>query len=66
MFWKLYVWYNVTFDFWFQFYGMIERNKLASAMLESSSMTIFAPTNAAFQKFKNGVKDDNLLFYHMS
>lgn len=49
-----------------EFYDMIERNKLATAMLENAPMTIFAPTNEAFQKLKNkSLKDDYLLFYHM-
>lgn len=44
--------YRYFFIFFsFQFYDLIERNKIAMSNLQLRSLTIFAPTNEAFQKY---------------
>lgn len=47
----------------FQFYSVLERSRQAMASLEYSALTIFAPTNKAFQ-YKSSNFDD-LALYHL-
>lgn len=44
------IFHNILF-FSLQFYDLIERNKIAMSNLQLRSLTIFAPTNEAFQKY---------------
>lgn len=46
-----------------QFYDLTERNPVASANLKLRSLTIFAPTNQAFQRY---LGNKTLVQYHMS
>lgn len=48
-----------------QIYGMFERTAGISTLIQQWSITLFAPTNEGFQKYKSGVKDDQLLYYHI-
>ncbi|CAK1546048.1 unnamed protein product [Leptosia nina] len=48
-----------------QFLALLERNVVANMSLQYRQMTLFAPTNAAFQKY-NGEMDDFLVLYHIS
>ncbi|XP_038220115.1 fasciclin-1 isoform X2 [Zerene cesonia] len=48
-----------------QFLALLERNVVANMSLQYRQMTLFAPTNAAFQKYY-GEKDDSLVLYHIS
>lgn len=55
--------------FLLQFYSLLERNGIANITLELQDLTIFAPTNQAFQTFESmndGESDANLVLYHMS
>jgi uncharacterized surface protein with fasciclin (FAS1) repeats len=47
-----------------QFYSLLENSVIANITLEYRQVTVFAPTNLAFQKY-TGIKDD-LILYHMS
>lgn len=47
-----------------QFYELIRQNKIAMFNLEQRSVTIFAPTNEAFQKFSGGRQHVHVQ-YHM-
>jgi uncharacterized surface protein with fasciclin (FAS1) repeats len=47
-----------------QFYSLLESSVVANFTLEYRQVTLFAPTNLAFQKY-TGSKDD-LILYHMS
>lgn len=44
---------------------MLERDTTLKSNLPNYAATIFVPTNEAFQKYKNGEKDNNLLMYHI-
>ncbi|XP_016840749.1 fasciclin-1 isoform X3 [Nasonia vitripennis] len=48
-----------------QFYTLLEGNPIANATLMHRHVTVFAPTNQAFQKYKNTV-ENNLVLYHIS
>lgn len=47
---------------------MLERNVIANKTLEFQHVTVFAPTNEAFQGYKSSDEetDANLVLYHMS
>jgi uncharacterized surface protein with fasciclin (FAS1) repeats len=47
-----------------QFYSLLENSAIANITLQFRQVTLFAPTNLAFQKY-TGSKDD-LILYHMS
>lgn len=47
-----------------QFLSLLERNVVANTTLHYRQMTLFAPTNEAFQRF-NGELDDSLVLYHI-
>jgi len=47
-----------------QFYSLLESSAVANSTLQYRQVTLFAPTNLAFQKY-TGSKDD-LILYHMS
>lgn len=49
-----------------EIYGMFERTTGISTLIQQWGITLFAPTNEGFQKYKSGVKDDQLLYYHIS
>ncbi|KAI4459743.1 periostin-related [Holotrichia oblita] len=44
---------------------MLERNEIANFSLYKKQVTIFAPTNEAFQKNQKPIDNDNLVLYHM-
>ncbi|XP_059609328.1 fasciclin-1-like isoform X2 [Phlebotomus argentipes] len=46
-----------------QFYSLLERNQVAMASLKYRSLTLFAPTNEAFQRFSGNTTH---VLYHMS
>ncbi|XP_047525630.1 fasciclin-1 isoform X3 [Pieris napi] len=48
-----------------QFLALLESNVVANTSLQYRQMTLFAPTNAAFQKY-NREMDDFLVLYHIS
>ncbi|XP_028030956.1 fasciclin-1 isoform X2 [Bombyx mandarina] len=48
-----------------QFLALLERNVVANTSLHYRQMTLFAPTNEAFQRYM-GEMDDNLVLYHIS
>ncbi|XP_066902751.1 fasciclin-1 isoform X3 [Halyomorpha halys] len=48
-----------------QFYSLLERDRVAKSTLEYRAVTIFAPLNFAFQKFK-GKPDESLVLYHIT
>ncbi|XP_035438611.2 fasciclin-1 isoform X2 [Spodoptera frugiperda] len=48
-----------------QFLSLLERNVVANTTLHYRQMTLFAPTNEAFQRF-NGELDDSLVLYHIA
>ncbi|XP_053603497.1 fasciclin-1 isoform X2 [Plodia interpunctella] len=48
-----------------QFLSLLERNAVANTSLQYRQMTMFAPTNEAFQRY-NGDMDDSLVLYHIS
>ncbi|XP_047984150.1 fasciclin-1 isoform X4 [Leguminivora glycinivorella] len=48
-----------------QFLALLSRNAVANTSLHYRQMTLFAPTNEAFQRY-NGEMDDNLVLYHIS
>ncbi|XP_026321958.1 fasciclin-1 isoform X2 [Hyposmocoma kahamanoa] len=48
-----------------QFLALLERNLIANSTLQLRQMTLFAPTNQAFQRY-NGEMDDNLVLYHIA
>lgn len=54
---------NIFFFVSFQFYDYIEKNKIAMSNLELRALTMFAPTNEAFQKYKGNTTH---VQYHMS
>ncbi|KAF9413777.1 hypothetical protein HW555_008112 [Spodoptera exigua] len=47
------------------FLSLLERNVVANTTLHYRQMTLFAPTNEAFQRF-NGELDDSLVLYHIA
>ncbi|XP_043251597.1 fasciclin-1 isoform X3 [Colletes gigas] len=47
-----------------QFYQLLEASQIANTTLTYRHVTLFAPTNRAFQKYNGTTK--NLLLYHMS
>lgn len=52
-----------------QFYSMLHRNDIANMSLRLKKVTIFAPTNEAFQRYKTPYDDEldkELVLYHMS
>lgn len=49
--------------FSFQFYSLLERNKVAMSNFELRALTVFAPTNQAFQKYGDGSVAN--VMYHM-
>lgn len=48
-----------------QFLALLERNVVVNATLQHRQMTLFAPTNEAFQRY-NGEMDDSLVLYHIA
>ncbi|KAG6450908.1 fasciclin-1 isoform X2 [Manduca sexta] len=48
-----------------QFLALLERNIIANTSIHYRQMTLFAPTNEAFQRY-TGDMDDNLVLYHIS
>lgn len=48
-----------------QFYNLLETNQAANGTLMYRGVTVFAPTNYAFQKYKATNQDPNLVLYHM-
>ncbi|GAB0092810.1 fasciclin-1 [Sergentomyia squamirostris] len=46
-----------------QFYSLLERNQVAMSSLKYRSLTLFAPTNEAFQRFSGNTTH---VLYHMS
>ncbi|XP_028175728.1 fasciclin-1 [Ostrinia nubilalis] len=48
-----------------QFLALLERNAVANTSLQYRQLTMFAPTNEAFQRY-NGEMDDSLVLYHIS
>lgn len=48
-----------------EFLALIDRHVVANTSLHYQQMTLFAPTNQAFQRY-NGEKDDSLVLYHIS
>nr|XP_026496791.1 fasciclin-1 isoform X1 [Vanessa tameamea] len=48
-----------------QFFALLERNVVANMSLQYRQMTLFAPTNQAFQRY-NGEMDDSLVLFHIS
>ncbi|XP_065157885.1 fasciclin-1 isoform X3 [Atheta coriaria] len=52
-----------------QFYSMLHRNDIANMSLRLKKVTIFAPTNEAFQRYKTPYDDEldkELVLYHMT
>ncbi|XP_067203321.1 fasciclin-1 isoform X3 [Linepithema humile] len=47
-----------------QFYQLLEGNQVANTTLSYRHVTVFAPTNRAFQKYSGNTK--NLVLYHIS
>lgn len=54
---------KTNIKFLFQFYDLIERNNIAKSNLDLRSVTVFAPTNEAFQKYQN--TNQVQVLYHM-
>lgn len=52
-----------TFVFLLQFYQLLEASQVANTTLTYRHVTVFAPTNRAFQKYNGTTK--NLVLYHM-
>ncbi|KYQ53713.1 Fasciclin-1 [Trachymyrmex zeteki] len=50
--------------FLLQFYQLLEASQVANTTLTYRHVTVFAPTNRAFQKYNGSTK--NLVLYHMS
>ncbi|XP_072940120.1 fasciclin-1 isoform X2 [Epargyreus clarus] len=48
-----------------EFLGLLQSNMVANMSLQYRQVTLFAPTNQAFQTF-HGKKDDSLVLYHIS
>lgn len=48
-----------------EFYSLLKRNVVANTSLQHRQMTLFAPTNQAFQRF-TGEKDESLVLFHIS
>ncbi|CAH0725262.1 unnamed protein product, partial [Brenthis ino] len=48
-----------------EFYSLLKRNVVANTSLQHRQMTLFAPTNEAFQRF-SGEKDESLVLFHIS
>ncbi|XP_020288792.1 fasciclin-1 [Pseudomyrmex gracilis] len=53
------------FHFLLQFYQLLEASQVANTTLAYRHVTVFAPTNRAFQKYSEG-STKNLVLYHMS
>lgn len=49
----------------FQFYDLLISNPVPYFTLKNRQVTIFAPTNEAFQRY-SGTLDESLVLYHMS
>uniref|UniRef100_A0ABD2VU11 FAS1 domain-containing protein n=1 Tax=Trichogramma kaykai TaxID=54128 RepID=A0ABD2VU11_9HYME len=49
----------------FQFYQLLESNPIANSTLMHRHVTVFAPTNQAFQRY-HGSTENNLVLYHIS
>lgn len=47
-----------------QFLALLERNAVVNTSLQYRQMTLFAPTNQAFQRY-NGEMDDSLVLFHI-
>ncbi|CAH2247285.1 jg15463 [Pararge aegeria aegeria] len=56
--------YNLG-NFKTRFLALLERNAVANTSLQYRQMTLFAPTNQAFQRY-NGEMDDSLVLFHIS
>ncbi|GLV45379.1 Fasciclin 1 [Carabus blaptoides fortunei] len=54
---------NIIF-YLFQFYDLLMSNTVSNFTLKNRQVTIFAPTNAAFQRY-SGTLDESLVLYHM-
>ncbi|XP_045765783.1 fasciclin-1 isoform X3 [Maniola jurtina] len=48
-----------------QFLALLERNAVVNTSLQYRQMTLFAPTNEAFQRY-SGEMDDSLVLFHIS
>ncbi|KAK6617553.1 hypothetical protein RUM44_005141 [Polyplax serrata] len=48
------------------FYSLLENNNVANATLLYRPLTVFAPTNKAFQNFETTAPKDSLVSYHMA
>ncbi|XP_037975018.2 fasciclin-1 isoform X2 [Plutella xylostella] len=48
-----------------QFLALLERNAVANTSLQYRQLTLFAPTNQAFQRYA-GEMDDSLVLYHIA
>ncbi|EZA61917.1 Fasciclin-1 [Ooceraea biroi] len=55
---------RTVFRFLLQFYQLLEASHVANTTLTYRHVTVFAPTNRAFQKYNGSTK--NLVLYHMS
>lgn len=49
-----------------QFYTLLETTPLVNATLSYRQVTLFAPTNEAFQNYDRKDKDHNLFYHHMT
>ncbi|XP_047100720.1 fasciclin-1 isoform X1 [Schistocerca piceifrons] len=49
-----------------QFYSWLEHNEVANSTLQLRQVTVFAPTNLAFQNYKARDGDENIILYHMT
>jgi len=55
--------FDTVFRFFLQFYQLLEASQVANTTLTYRHVTVFAPTNRAFQKYNGSTK--NLVLYHM-
>jgi len=55
--------FETVFRFFLQFYQLLEASQVANTTLTYRHVTVFAPTNRAFQKYNGSTK--NLVLYHM-
>jgi hypothetical protein len=55
--------FDTVFRFFLQFYQLLEASQVANTTLTYRHVTVFAPTNRAFQKHNGSTK--NLVLYHM-
>lgn len=48
-----------------QFYHLLQHNEAAKSTIEHRGVTVFAPTNRAFQKYAVSNDHGDLVLYHM-